>query len=194
MSRDLTCVLVPAGQLDVARAHQIVIESGRLPAIVRVVDLPKVSLTQIEVHDGRRGLPTEDPELVARFSRGGRALFVHVNEGAKQALVHGFVDGQALPGFAGGPGDEFAGKLRELAGADLGAIVDADDGSRLGIGIAASHTHALVAGRALALPPGTPTALDSFTFHDRGAALADKQERLALFAFDRARAFGEAGA
>jgi hypothetical protein len=146
------------------------------------------------VHDARRGLPTEDPELVARFSVAGRALFVHVNTQAKQALVHGFVEGRALEGFAGQPGDEFTERLKREAGADLPAILAADDGTRLGIGIAAAHTHALKHGRTLVIPVGTPTALDSLHFHDRGRALEDGQERLALFAFDRARAFAEPGA
>src|SRR3954452_8586679 len=68
MANDLTCVLVPAGQLDEARVHAIVLASGRTEAIVRVAPLPAVNLMQIEVHDARRGLPTEDPALVAAFS------------------------------------------------------------------------------------------------------------------------------
>lgn len=193
MAGDLTAVLVPAGQLDEARAHAIVLESGRRAALVRVAPLPSVNLIQIEVHDARRGLPTEDPGLVERFSRGGRAVFVHANHTANQAMVHGFVDGKANEGFAGQPGDDFLARLRAEAGADLEAILAADDGTRLGIGVAASHTKALVRGKTLALPVGTPTGLDSFFFHDRGAALDDGEERLAWFAFDRQRAFHQPG-
>src|ERR1051325_2296046 len=105
--KDLTAVLVPAGQFTVEDVHKIVRESGRHAAIVRVAPLPNVKLLQIEVHDVR-GMPCEDPALVQRFSTGGRATFVHVNHSAKQAMVHGFVDGKGDDGFAGAPGDEFA--------------------------------------------------------------------------------------
>jgi hypothetical protein len=190
---DLTAVIVPAGQLTPEKVHAIVLESGRRPALVRVAPLSKLNLVQIEVHDPRRGLPTEDPALVARFSAGGRATFVHVNHSAKQAMVHGFIDGRANEGFAGAPGEELEQRLRVEAGVDLPALIAADDGTRLGIGVAASHTAALIRGRTLAVPVGTPTGLDSFTFHDRGAAVDEGEERLAWFAFDRQRAFGQPG-
>jgi len=103
--KDLTAVLVPEGQLTVEQVHQIVRESGRHAALVRVVPLAAVKLMQIEVHD-LRGMPCEDPALVQRFSTGGRATFVHVNHSAKQAMVHRFVDGTGDEGFAGAPGDE----------------------------------------------------------------------------------------
>ncbi|HEY2746779.1 MAG TPA: hypothetical protein VGL86_19255, partial [Polyangia bacterium] len=137
--RDLTAVLVPAGQLTVAEIYAIVRESGRHAAIVRVAPLSNVGLVQIEVHDVR-GMPTEDPALVQRFSRGGRAVFVHVNHSAKQAMVHRFVDGKGDEGFAGAPGDDFTTRLRAEAGADLPSLHAADDGTRLGIGVAASNT------------------------------------------------------
>lgn len=193
MANDLTAIVVPEGQLDAARVHATVVESGRRAALVRVAPLPAVKLVQIEVHDPRRGMPTEDPELVGRLSRGGRAVFVHVNHSAKQAMVHGFVDGRPNEGFAGEPGDVFAARLRAEAGIDLDALAAADDGTRLGIGIAASHTVALIRGRALAVPVGTPTGLDSFFFHDRGVAVGEGEERLAWFAFDRERAFAQPG-
>jgi hypothetical protein len=186
--RDLTAVLVPAGQLTVDKVHAIVRESGRHAALVRVAPLPAVKLMQIEVHD-LRGMPMEDPALVGRFSAGGRATFVHVNHSAKQAMVHGFVDGKGNEGFAGAPGDDFAARLRAEAGVDLLALHAADDGTRLGIGIAASGTVALHKQRALVIPAGTPTGLDSFRFHDRGDALEDRQERVAFFAFDRKETF-----
>ncbi len=193
MATDLTCVLVPAGQLEPAAVHAIVRKSGRLAALVRVAPLPALSLVQIEVHDLRRGMPCEDPELVGAFSKGGRATFVHVNHTAKQAMVHGFIDGKPNEGFAGAPGDDFMARLIAEAGHALDAITAADDGSRLGIGIASTQTHALLKGRALHVPVGTPTALDSFVFHDRGQKLDEGAERLAWLAFDRALAFGAPG-
>lgn len=193
MATDLTCVLVPAGQLEPAAVHAIVRKSGRLAALVRVAPLPALSLVQIEVHDLRRGMPCEDPELVGAFSKGGRATFVHVNHTAKQAMVHGFIDGKPNEGFAGAPGDDFMARLIAEAGHALDAITAADDGSRLGIGIASTQTHALLKGRALHVPVGTPTALDSFVFHDRGQKLDEGAERLAWLAFNRALAFGAPG-
>jgi len=187
--KDLTAVIVPAGQLTVERVHAIVRESGRHAALVRVAPLTAVGLMQIEVHD-LRGMPNEDPSLVQRFSTGGRATFVHVNHSAKQAMVHRFVDGTGDEGFAGAPGDEFTTRLRAEAGADLAALHAADDGTRLGIGVAASNTFAIYKQRTLAIPVGTPTGLDSFRFHDRGDALEDRQERVAFFAFDRNETFG----
>jgi len=68
------------------------------------------------VHDPRRGLPTEDPALVGRFSKGGRSTFVHVNHSAKQAMVHGFIDGRPNEGFAGAPGDELQQRARVPSG------------------------------------------------------------------------------
>src|SRR2546421_207896 len=82
------------------------------------------------------------------------------------------------------PGEEFTARLRAEAGADLPSLHAADDGTRLGIGVAASNTVALYKQRALVVPVGTPTGLDSFRFHDRGDALEDRQERVAFFAFD----------
>ena len=186
--RDLTAVLVPAGQLTADKVHDLVRESGRHAALVRVAPLPAVNLTQIEVHD-LRGMPCEDPALVQRFSAGGRATFVHVNHSAKQAMVHAFVDGTGAEGFAGSPGDDFSARLQAEAGADLPALHAADDGTRLGIGVAASGTVALYKQRVLEVPLGTPTGLDSFRFHDRGDAVDDRQERVAFFAFDRKETF-----
>ncbi len=128
MATDLTCVLIPAGQHDLAALHTIVRASGRLAALVRVAPLPTLNLVQIEVHDLRRGMPTEDPELVGAFSRGGRATFVHVNHTAKQAMVHGFVDGKPNEGFAGAPGDDCVDRLGAEAGAEPDAILAADEG------------------------------------------------------------------
>jgi hypothetical protein len=193
MSGDLTAILIPQGQLDERTVWELVAKHRSADVLVRVAPLSAVGLTQIEVHDTRRGLPTEDPELVGRLSKGGKAVFVHFNHAAKQVMVHGFVDGVASKGFAGAPGGEAAAQLVQEVGAGLDAILAADDGSRIGFGVASSRTVAIVKGRVIAVPPGTPTGFNSFAFHDRGAGLDEGQERMALFAFDRARAFAEAG-
>src|SRR6476619_7126173 len=135
MPKDLTGILLPAGQLDEKTIRQTVAQRGYGDIWMRVAPLEKVKLVQVEVHDGKQGLPCEDPELVNQLSKGGRAVFLHVNHQAKQAIVHGFVDGNAQEGFAGAPGPEFEAKLKELLGTDLAfeQIVNADDGSRLGI-------------------------------------------------------------
>src|SRR5438094_908870 len=182
---DLTAVIIPAGQLSVEDVHRIVLDSGRHGALVRVAPLTKLNLVQIEVHDPRRGMPTEDPDLVGRFSKGGRSTFVHVNHSAKQAMVHGFIDGRPNQGFAGAPGDEFLQRLRVEAGVDLATLVAADDGTRLGIGVASSHTAALMRGRVLAVPVGTPAGLDGLTVRGRGRAPAEGPARLAWFAVHR---------
>ncbi len=186
--KDLTAVIVPAGQLTVDKVHQIVRDSGRHAAIVRVAPLQSLERLQIEVHDPR-GMPSEDPALVQRLSAGGRATFVHVNHSAKQAMVHTFVDGKGGEGFAGAPGDDFTQRLRSEAGVDLAQLHAADDGTRLGIGVAASHTNILFKQRVLTVPVGTPTGLGFFGFHDRGVGIEDRQERVAFFAFDRKETF-----
>ena len=102
--RDLTAVLVPAGQLTVERVHAIVRESGRHAALVRVTPLPKVNLTQIEVHD-LRGMPMEDPALVGLSSLSGNHLEEcrTVLDGLREAGVDGVpvVIGGTIP-----PSDE----------------------------------------------------------------------------------------
>jgi hypothetical protein len=187
MPSDLTAILLPRDERSAEEIERAVVERGLGDVIVRVARLDAVGLTQVEVCDARRGLPCEDPDLVARLARHGRAAFVHVNHTAKQALVHPFVDGTAGEGFAGQPGAEFEARLAAAVGHGLPAILDADDGSRLGIGIAASSTVALVRGARLVVPAGTPTGLGSFAFHDRGAGLQPGTERLALFAYDAAQ-------
>jgi hypothetical protein len=186
VARDLTAVLCPLKQRPLDEVRRMVLDRGLGDVLVRVTPLEAVGLVQVEVCDARRGLPCEDPELVARLSSGGHAAYVHVNHGAKQALVHPFVDGVAEDGWAGAPGDEFEARLRTALGAGLEAVTAADDGTRVGIGVAASRTVALVRGVTLVVPPGTPTGLGSFAFHDRGAGLRAETERLAFFAFDDA--------
>ena len=184
--KDLTAILLPEGQLTDDQIRQIVFQRGQGDCWVRVQPLAAVKLVQVEVHDGEQGLPSEDPELVAHLSKGGWAAFVHVNHQASQAIVHGFADGAPGAGFAGAPGPDFDAKLREaLKGPlTLPEISAADDGSRIGIGVASTHTVAIVRGQGLGVPPGTPTGFHSFAFHDAGAGVDEEDERLAFFAFD----------
>jgi hypothetical protein len=188
MAKDLTAVLLPAGQMTEEAIRAIVAERDA-PAFVRVAPLDSIGLIQVEIHEGAQGLPSEDPDLVAKLSKGGRATFVHVNHGASQAIVHGIRDGKPDEGFGGAPGDEFAAKLREALGRDLSIdqITAADDGSRIGIGIASARTVAYVGGGWLTIPPGTPTGANSFAFHDRGAGQDEDSSRMAPFAFDGKR-------
>jgi hypothetical protein len=181
---DLTAVLLPAGQLDLAAVREAVRARGYGDVILRVAPLAPAGLEQIEVHRAADGLPCEDPELVALLSRGGRAAFVHVNHSAKQAIVHAFVDGRPLEGFAGAPGPEFEAKLDEALGRAYADIIAADDGTRLGIGVTSSHTAALVGERVLALPPRLPSDLDCFSFHDGGDGMDRPGSRLVFCAFD----------
>jgi hypothetical protein len=184
MARDLTAILLPAGQLI---EEDIVAEAARFGNVwVRLAPLGALALTQVEILDGVRGLPCESPELLMKLSERGKATFVHVNHGAKQALVHHFEKGEAQPGWMGEPG-ELDAKLRAAVGHPLEALQGADDGSRIGIGIAGSRTIALSGGRLLQVPPGTPTALNSFAFHDRGRDVGDGT-RMAPFAWDAQRA------
>src|SRR6266404_5438100 len=118
MPKDLTAVLLPAGQLTDETIRKLVAERDA-PSYLRVVPLSSVGLIQVEIHEGAQGLPAEDPELVSKLSRGGRAVFVHLNHQAGQAIIHGIRDGQPDEGFAGAPGDEAAAKLREALGRDL---------------------------------------------------------------------------
>jgi len=181
--KDLTAILVE-GDVTGEEILRTVVSRGYGDLLCRVAPLPSLKLTQVEVHRAADGLPCEDPELVALLSKKGRAAFVHVNHGAKQAIVHGFVGGKPSPGFAGAPGDELEAKLREAIGHPLAALHEADDGSRLGIGVASTNTVAVVRGTPFLVPPGTPTEFNSFSFHDRGQGLDEGGERLAFFTFD----------
>ncbi|HEY7954429.1 MAG TPA: hypothetical protein VII38_04015 [Polyangia bacterium] len=186
MTKDLTAILIPKGQLDEPQIRQILVERGLGDVFLRIAPLDAVGLLQIEVQEAHEGLPCEDPDLVGRFSKGGRAAFVHVNHTAKQAIVHAFEDGASQPGFIGAPGEELAAKLSAALGIEvaLDAITSADDGSRVGIGLTSSRTVVLAGDSVLSVPPGMPTDLHSFAFHDRGAGVDEEEERLALFAFD----------
>ena len=91
---DLTAILLPARELDAEGIRRAVLAAGYGDVWLRARPLAKgLDLVQVEVFDGR-GLPCVDPGLVAALSGAdGRATFVHVNHGADQALVHGFVGG-----------------------------------------------------------------------------------------------------
>lgn len=201
MSRDLTAILLrpstSSGLLSASGApvstdepitpvwvEQVVRARGR-PAILRVAPLAAVNLVQVEVADVADGLPTEDPELVAALSARGTATFLHVNHEANQAILHSFDKGAAGEGFVGVPGPEFAERIVARLGCDLDALHAADDQSRVGIGVVASRTGALLPGRALALPIGMPSGLGSFAFHDRAIGNGEDAERCAFLAFDR---------
>src|SRR5581483_1856021 len=146
MPKDLTGILLRRGALGDDDIERIVLARGYGDVLLRIAPLDAVGLTQVEVHGARDGLPCEDPALVEQLAAGGLAAFVHVNHTASQAVIHSFHPGGSQPGFAGSPGAEFDARLRSEVGATLEAITAADDGSRLGIGIAASRTRALVRG------------------------------------------------
>ncbi|MCS6912492.1 MAG: hypothetical protein RMK29_19095 [Myxococcales bacterium] len=202
MPADLTAILLPLpprGPTPDEILRTVTLHSP--PAVwVRLVPLAVQGLHQLEVLEGPTGLPCVAPQLVAALSAGDRkALFLHVNHEAKQALIHAFEGGVEVATFVGEPGQDCERELERLVGWSVDELVAADDGTRIGFGQAASRTAALVRGRLLAVPPGTPTAMDSFAFHDRGhdrprqspAASADggaegEEEaiRVAFFAYD----------
>jgi hypothetical protein len=187
--RDVTGVLIPTGQLTPDEIVQIVRSRPYGACFLRIQQLANVNLTQIEVQDAQRGFPCEDPELVGLLSQKGRATFVHLNHDAKQAMLHAFAAGKPVKdGITTEPGDAFETELMTAVGVRSEAITGADDGSRLGIGIAASNTMAILPARPLRIPVGTPTGLGSFVFHDRAGGLDEGGERLAFIAFDSAQA------
>lgn len=181
-ARDLTCVLVDSDAHDADSIRRAVDGGGYGDGWLRVKALGgQLALTQIELLDAG-GLPRIDPALVAALSDGDRrAVFVHVNHPAKQALVHRFVAAKEIEGWLGDPA-ELDGKLREAIGRSLDEILAGDDGTRAGFGQAASSTTCSSRARRLVVPPGTPTALGSFAFHDRAAG--SSSDRVALVAFD----------
>lgn len=199
MAQDLTAILLPLPP----RGHgpdtliNLIAQNSQSPVWVRITPLEKVDIQQLEVMDGKTGLPAVSPALLVSLSQnGGKAMFVHVNHPGKQALLHAFEDGIEVASYSGEPTDEFAEEFHKLAGHFVDEVVAADDGTRIGFGQAATHSAAIVRGRLLTVPPGTPTGLGSFSFHDRGfdapsnliVTSDDEDEadtaRAALFAFD----------
>lgn len=209
MPADLTAILMPLPPrgLQPNDIVNVVAQNGPPAAWVRLVPMDKHEIHQLEVMDGQTGLPSVSPGMLAALSQnGGKALFLHVNHSAKQALLHAFEDGIEVASYSGEPDETFAGEISRLVGLTTDDIASADDGTRVGFGQAASRTAAVVRGRLLLVPPGTPTGLGSFMFHDRGhdriepGADADADggdgegTRIAFFAFDGAliqQAFGE---
>ena len=192
MSKDLTAIVVrlipPPPESEFAATAgwiESVVRKRDKPAILRIAPLPSLGLIQCEVSNTLDGMPTEDPELIAALSARGQASFVHVNHEAQQAILHGFDGGTALDGFVGKPDAEFEGKLVERFGCNLEALQAADDQTRIGIGIVASRTAALLPGRSIGLPIGMPSGLGTFAFHDRGAEAGPDRERCTFFAFDK---------
>ena len=206
MPADLTSILLPLPPrgLQPNDIVNVVAQNGPPAAWVRLVPMEKLEIHQLEVMDGQTGLPSVSPGMLAALSQnGGKALFVHVNHNAKQALLHAFEDGIEVATYSGEPNDSFTAEFQRLVGQSTDEIAENDDGTRVGFGQAASRTAAVVRGRLMLVPPGTPTGLGSFMFHDRGhdrveAADSEASEgegtRVAFFAFDGGliqQAFGE---
>lgn len=207
MPADLTAILLPIppkgpGPDDILR---LVVENAPPTIWVRLLQLRDTEIVQLEVLDGATGLPCVSPSMVDALSKPDRkAMFVHVNHQAKQMLLHAYENGKELAALNGEPNDGFVEELQRLSGYNTDELVAADDGTRLGFGQAASRTYAIVRGRPFAVPPGTPTSLGTFAFHDRGydlkateapaGAAEDEDEdeddeeedttRVAFFAFD----------
>ena len=179
---DLTALFVDGGPENEASIRQAVIGGGYGDGWLRVHALPGLSLLQVELLDGR-GLPRIDPALVMALAAGDRrAVFVHVNHEADQAVMHWFQGDKEVEGWVGQPKD-LDERLGRALGLDLAKLLGADDGTRHGFGQTASSTVALARGRVLPAPVGTLTGLGTFAFHDRGAPGAD---RVALIALDEA--------
>ncbi len=171
MSQDLTAILLPQPPrgLNPDTVVNLVAQNAPPTAWVRLSPLEKLEIQQLEVMDGSTGLPAVSPAmLVALSQNGGKSMFVHVNHPGKQALLHAFEDGIEVASYTGEPNDAFNEEFQKLVGHSVDDVVGADDGTRIGFGQAATRTAALVRGRLLVVPPGTPTGLGSFSFHDRG--------------------------
>lgn len=177
MPTDLTAILLPLAPKGLTPDEIVNAVAQNAPPTVwlRLVPLNAQGMHQLEVLEGPSGLPAVAPQLVAALSAGDRkALFLHVNHEAKQALIHAFEDGGEATSFVGEPGEAFDKELARLVGWTVDELVAADDGTRFGFGQAASRTAAIVRGRLIVVPAGTPTGMDSFAFHDRGH---DRQEQ-----------------
>src|SRR5262245_57228945 len=132
---DLTAILVREGEHDPGSVSRVVAAGGLGGVWLRVQPLAPLGLLQVEVCGGD-GLPNATPAMVQALSRDKRrAVFVHVNHQASQAMVHGFADGQALSlaageapgGWLGAP-DGLDGKLAAALGrpVTLEALIAAD--------------------------------------------------------------------
>lgn len=207
MASDLTAILLPLPP----RGHQpndvinLIAQTAPTAIWLRLSAFGQHEIHQLEVLDGQTGLPAVSPTMLQALSQeGGKALFVHVNNEAKQALLHAFEDGIEVASYSGEPNATFAEQFKLLVGHTVDEVVAFDDGTRKNFAQAASRTAALVRGRLLMVPTGTPTGLGTFFFHDRGHdrqeespldlsqldKVADKDDeesdttRVAFFAFD----------
>lgn len=187
MPADITAILLPLPPRGPSPDHIINVvaqaaqQSGQSTSWIRLVPLEKVDIHQLEVLDGASGLPAVSPVLLNGLTQGGnKAMFLHVNQQAKQVLMHAFEDGIEVASYSGEPNEEFEAQLRELIGHSVDELVAQDDGTRVGFGQAASRTAAIVRGRLVLAPTGTPTGLSSFTFHDRGYDRAEEGSQVQL--------------
>ena len=162
MAQDLTAILMPAPPRGLIPDNVVNLVAQNVPptAWIRLSPLEKLDIQQLEVLDGQSGLPAVSPSiLVALSQNGGKAMFVHVNHQGKQALLHAFEDGIEVASYTGEPGDAFDAEVTRLVGHSIDDVVAEDDGTRIGFGQAATRTAALVRGRLLMVPPGTPTGV-----------------------------------
>ena len=149
MPADLTSILLPLPPrgLQPNDIVNVVSQNGPPAAWVRLVPMEKLEIHQLEVMDGQTGLPSVSPGMLAALSQnGGKALFVHVNHNAKQALLHAFEDGIEVATYSGEPNDSFTAEFQRLVGQSTDEIAENDDGTRVGFGQAASRTAAVVRG------------------------------------------------
>lgn len=201
MPADLTAILIPLPPKGLQPNDVINLIAQTAPGVVwvRLAPLDKTEIHQLEVLDGQSGLPAVAPATLQALSQnGGKAMFVHVNHEAKQAMFHAFEDGIEVASKTGEPDDAFSAEFQKLVGHSVDELVAGDDGTRVGFGQAASRTAAVVRGRMVLVPTGTPTGLGSFAFHDRGhdrqtiervdlppeEEAASDTTRAAFFAFD----------
>jgi hypothetical protein len=187
MPADITAILLPLPPRGPSPDHIINVvaqaaqQSGQSAAWIRLLPLEKVDIHQLEVLDGGSGLPAVSPVLLTGLSQGGnKAMFVHVNHQAKQALMHAFEDGIEVDSYSGEVTPQFEEQFKNLTGHSIDELVSHDDGTRVGFGQAASRTAAIVRGRMVLAPTGTPTGLGSFSFHDRGHDRAAEQGQIQL--------------
>jgi hypothetical protein len=171
MASDLTAILLPLPP----RGHQpndvinLISQAAPTAVWLRLSAFNQHEIHQVEVLDGQTGLPAVSPTMLQALSaEGGKALFIHVNNEAKQALLHAFEDGTEVVTYTGEPNEAFHEQFKLLVGHTIDEVVSYDDGTRRNFAQAASRTAALVRGRLLMVPPGTPTGLGTFFFHDRG--------------------------
>lgn len=201
MPADLTAILLPLPPrgLQPNDIVNLVAQNAPAAAWLRLVPFEKHEIHQLEVMDGQTGLPSVSPAMLTALSgSGGKSLFVHVNHAAKQGLLHAFEDGTEIASLSGEPNEAFLAEFQRLVGLSLDEVAALDDGTRVGFGQAASRTAAVVRGRLLLTPMGTPTGMGSFMFHDRGhdrikpgdedqseeGAADSEATRVAFFAFD----------